>query len=282
MKLIASGFLILSLLTAGVAPGAKAEERSESRITREAHPGYTDSVTDERYEKIEEMVLVPRPFSDEINLKQVIFDDRLTQEFQSRWADQFGRTDAERNLFAPSRFDELQYDTGLRVTLEEDRKNRQRFAEYMMRRLVENHVDIYFKSTPSGRKIYELKERISKLNVEVKKGYKVRINYSYSGNYVDLRLENPYDIDSRLRLQMSDGVGPSGLTEAILSLSYPVNQKVNVSSYFYSELGKISLVTSRALGPGLSASITGTTNYRYEKDTEEGQELVLLGLSWNQ
>jgi hypothetical protein len=252
-------------------------------IVRESHPGYLDSVSEERYQQIEEMVLIPRPDTNEVNLREVIFNDKLSEEFQSRYEDTFGRTEAERNISGPiNRFEELDYGRGRTASVQEDYENRQHFAEYMMRRLVEQHVDDYFKSNPAVRPIYELKEKVSKLNVEVKKGYKVRLNYSFSGNYMDVKVENPYDIDTRLRMQMGDGFGPGGMSEAILSTGYRFRNSVKVASYFYSERGKVSLVTSRPLTPGVGISLTGTSNYKYSANTEEGENLILLGLSWSQ
>lgn len=260
--------------------GAEAEFRAK-------HPGYLDSVAEERHQKIEEMVLVPRPYEQEVNLKEVIFDDRLTDEFQSRYEDQFGRTEAEQIVFAPNRFDEYEYydanaTVGLSVSYEEDRRNKQKFAEYMMRRLSEHHVDQYFKSKPELQSIYELKDKVSKLNVEVKQGYKVRLNYSFSGNYLDVKIENPYEIETKVRMEMSEGASNGGGKQTILSLAKAVTPRVWMGSYLYTSEGKYSLVTSRYMGSGVSISLTGTTNYKYPSNTYEGQQLVLLGFSWSE
>lgn len=248
----------------------------------EDHPGYLDSVAEERHQHIEEMVLVSPPDTSEVPLREVIFDERLSEEFQTRYEDEFGPTEAERNFFAPNRFDEYEYDTGLSVSFDEDRIRKQRFAEYMMRRLAEHHVDGYFKSNPDFRPVYELKDKISKLNVEVKKGFKVRLNYSYSGNYLDIKVENPLEVDTRVRMQMEEGAGPSEVKDTIVTLGYSVSPRLWLGSYLYSQEGRVSLITSRALAPGVSVSLTGTTNYRYSSKTAEGQNLVIVGLGWTQ
>ncbi|MCB0412148.1 MAG: hypothetical protein KDD22_06450 [Bdellovibrionales bacterium] len=240
---------------------------------RDPQPGYLDSVTEERNEVISEMVLTPPP-PPKVELKEKIFDDRLTREFQDRYREKFGATDAERNIFSPNRFDEYEYSNGLSVTFDEDRKVKQEFANYMGKRLVEYHVDQYFKSSESLRPVYELKDRVSRFDVEVKKGYKFKMNYSFSGNYLDLNLDNPYDIKARLRYELAG--------DTILTFGYLYKKRNWFETFFYTEQGKISIVGSRNLGSGVTASLTTTTNYRYPSNTLEGQELIIAGLTWTQ
>lgn len=277
-------FILLGFVltfTAVVLPQGHAE------IIEKKHPGYLDSVMDERHQHIEEMVVVPTPFEDKMSLKEVIFDERLTTEFRSRYEDQFGRTEAEQIIFAPNRFDVYEYNnnrdnTGLGVSYKEDRQNKRRFAEYMMRRLSEHHVDQYFKSKPEFRQVYELKDKVSKLNVEVKQGFKLRLNYSYSGNYLDIKVENPWEIETKLRMEMSESATNGGGKQTILSLSKALTPRVWMGSYLYTNEGKYSLVTSRYMGSGVSISVTGTTNYKFDPNTYEGQRIVLLGLAWSE
>lgn len=252
----------------------------ELQPTRAQYPGYLDSVAEERYQVIEEMTLIVKPVSLERPLSERIFVDSLSREFKREYEIKFGRTDAERNITAPSRYDEYEYSIGRFATFEEDRENRRVFAEYMLRRLAEHHVDNYAKSTPSIRPVYEFKERIANVNIQVKKGYKLRFKYSYSGNFLDVRLENPYDIETKLSFRMDPtSFGPTEVQETIVNLGYNLGQGVGVQGQYLHEQQTISLVTTKALTPMLSASLTGST-YLPEADASQKQELVLVGLSW--
>lgn len=240
--------------------------------------GYIFTVTEEREEQISEMVLMQPPAENDIALKKAIFTDRLTKEFELKYREQFGPTEVEQNLYTPSRFEEYEYSNGLSVTYEEDRRAKQEFASYMLRRMTEYHVDAYFKSSPSLKPVYELKDRVSHLDLEVKRGYKVKFNYSLSGNHLDLRAENPYEINTRLRFLM-DG-GP--FSETILTIGSAIGKRHYLEALAYADQGRLSLIASHRLYRNMNISLTGTTNYRFSPRTEEGENLILAGFTWNQ
>lgn len=260
-----------------------------------SHPGYVSSVAGERNQRVVELVIVSIPEENmEAPMRDRIFDERLTREFREKYEERFGRTDAERNIVSPSRYDEYEYSSGVSVTIEEDQRNRREFGEYMVRRLTEHHVDQFARSSPTMRPVYEVKEQISNVDMEVRQGYKVNARYSFSGNFLDVRMENPLKVDTKLTFQMNPaGFGPSEVQETLLTVGYPVQRDIYLATYYAASAGTISLVGTKTLRPGLSFSVQGTkdipsssdgsittTPVAGRDDTGDKQNLVLLGLTW--
>lgn len=246
------------------------------------HYGYVTDVNEERYSRNVEIHLVSPPPPPAAQAPWVIFDDELSREFQLRYEERFGRSDIERNVINPSRFDEYEYSAGVSVSIEEDQKRKRVFGEFMMKRLTEHHLDQYAKSRPAFQSVYELKEKISNATVEVRQGYKARLRYSYSGNYVLLRLDNPYNVRTAVTLEMDPSTfGPSEVQETILSLGYALNSKTDFDSYFRINSGDYSLVTTRRLNATLATSFT-VASYSAQVDRPEPEDLILIGLTWNQ
>ncbi|MCB9027205.1 MAG: hypothetical protein H6625_12860 [Bdellovibrionaceae bacterium] len=255
--------------------------------------GYTYEVKKERYTRVYEIPLVTEPQSQHPPLKKMIFVPRLTKEFKERYEQTFGFTDIQRNVSVPNQYAEQEYQPGVWVTPEEDQRRRESFGNYMVKRLTEHHVDEYFKSNPSVRPIYELKEKISHIDLEVKKGYKVYLHYSYSGNYLNLKVDNPYDVQSRITLEMNpEQVGPSEVQEARLFLGYNLSNDVIISTDYTFNDGDLSIIGSRYLGNQIYASLTGIADLREGGNTKnntltgsrpdiEGEKRILVGLTWS-
>ena len=241
------------------------------------HEGYVSNVTEERKVRIVEMAFVEKPVTDDTSLSELIFDDKLTREFTRQYEARFGRTEAEINLNVFNHYTVYEDESNGRViTVEEDVAKQRAFGEFMMRKLAEHHVDNYIKSSPTARPIYELKEKVSNIKVQVRKGYKVRFNYSYSGNYVTMRTDNPYDIENRLVLQMDpNSIGPSEIQDSYFSLGYPITTTVSLGTQVRQQSGEFSIIGKKNLGHGMSASLTGST---YEKSLKNN--LILVGFVW--
>ncbi|MCB0407175.1 MAG: hypothetical protein KDD34_03160 [Bdellovibrionales bacterium] len=248
----------------------------------DGHPGYVSDVEEERLTRNVEMNLVSPPVDNYSNNNWVVFDDELTKEFQHRYEERFGRSDAERNIVSPGRFDQFEYQTGVSVSVEEDQKRKRVFGEFMMKRLTEHHLDQYAKSKPAFKSVYELKEKISNATVEVQKGYKVRLRYSYSGNYLLLRVENPYEIRTAVTMEMDPSqFGPSEVQETILSVGYSLGNGYDIDTHLKVNSGDYSVVGSKSLAPNMAATLTAAS-YSQQVDRPEAEDLILLGFTWNQ
>lgn len=248
------------------------------------HPGYLMDVEQERQLRVVEMVLIPRPqATSSQSLNHLIFNANLSREFQLQYDQRFGRSDAEKNIRAPGQYEGYEYSNGVTLSVAEYQQKKREFGEYMVRRLSEHHVDQFFKSSPKMRHVYEFKERVSNVKMEVKRGYRVRLHYSFSANYLDIDVENPYEIDSKVTLMMDPvSFGPSRVQNTIIYLAYPFEDHLLSTQYVGD--GSVSVTGTRYLTPGLSVSLTGFSGWSTHTDEREmnvRESLILVGLTWS-
>ncbi|NJL24070.1 MAG: hypothetical protein HC902_02060 [Calothrix sp. SM1_5_4] len=149
---------------------------------------------------------------------------------------------------SPGRSDEYTYYTGRNIGILEYQKYQRAFAEYMARRLTEYHVDHWAKNDPSFRPVYEFKDRVSNLDVRVKKGYNVKWKYNFAGPNMEVSVENPYDVEAKMRMEMTGIV--SSPQEMIYTLGYPITNKVKLSGVVKTYDGIYQLVGTRRLTAG--------------------------------
>jgi len=273
--------IILCVFSGFAAQGARA---SVPDLGPGARPGYVFNVDQERHERSIEMV-IDSPPEDRQKGKPLI-TTKMEKEFQDQYELRFGWSDAERNYNGTNRFAFYEYPSGQLDTIQIYQTRQRQFGEYMVRRLVEYHVDDYFKSNPEMRPIYELKDRIANVDVQVRKGYKVKLRYSYSGNYLDVLVDNPYNIESKVSLMMKPGgFGPGPIQDSVFKVAYPVDPRTSVATYYATHAGEAKVVGTRRLSKSLSSSLTVTEHSLVDPDNPETsprQNLVLVGLSWNE
>jgi hypothetical protein len=236
------------------------------------HPGYLSDTSDEKYQVSREVVIVPMGASGELSLRDKIFSEKITKEFKRKYEERFGRTQAEQVFNTPSQFFETEIQPGVFRTADEVAAEQRKFGNYMIKRTVEHHVDRWMKESPSARPVYELKEKISNVNVEVRPGYKARIKYSLSSNEMSVNVKNPHNISNRLYTDLSSN-------EVALFLGYPVTKKVRVQADYNFESENYSISGIRRLNQYWSASITGLEAKQTDPTLEPVRQAI-LGLSW--
>lgn len=268
--------LLLTLFLPFSALHASDDEEDRPEVFGKHH-GYVFDVEEERNKRDIEMVMLEKPKHDEKPATDVIFNEKLTKEFQQQYKYRFGQTSAEQIFNSPSRSDGYSYYTGVTVGIQEYQKYQQQFAEYMSRRLIEFHVDDWAKKDPDFRPVYELKDKVSSLNVDVK-SYKFKWKYNFSGPHMDFSLENPYGVDTKVRVEMNGIV--SAPDEIIYSLGFPVSPRVYVQAVHKQEDGIYQLIGTRRLTKSISTSLTCMTD-QSDKGESVKQDLYLVGLSWS-
>lgn len=149
----------------------------------------------------------------------------------------------------------------------------------MGRRLVEYHVDNRLKTDPALRPVYQLKDRVGRLDVTVKKGYNVKWRYNFAGPSMDVQVENPYNVDFKVRMEMGGII--SKPTEMIWTASYPISQNLNVTGLYKQIDGLYQLVFARKLNAHVSTTLTGSIDTLPAGPTVQ-QNLILVGLSWSE
>jgi len=229
------GPLYLALVLIGVALGSLGAQANDQGV----HPGYLEDVTDERSHLAKEVVILPPEEKNEVSLRDQIFTEKVSREFKMRYEERFGQTQVEQVKAIPQRFFETEILPGQFRTAEEDAQQQRAFGSFMMRRLVEVHVDKYMRESPSARPVYELKEKVSNLDVQVKPGYKFKFKYSLSSNDLDLSMENPYKIRNKITFRM--GGGASAGADTLLFFSYPYSKEVELLSSYSVERNEVVL-----------------------------------------
>jgi hypothetical protein len=238
------------------------------------HPGYVSDVSQEKKDVAVEVTIPVAPDDeDRSNLSERIFGQKVTREIQMRYEERFGQTRAEQILTVPNRFLDTQVQPGQYRTFQEEVIEQRNFGNFVVRRWVEYHVDRYLKESPAARPVQVLKERVSNLDVKVKKGYKLKFRYSFSSNDLDFITENPYNISNKVSFRLGQGAGPSAGRETVVFLGYPINTRHEILSNYVVERGEIALTGVKRINSFWSATLTGSK-------TEFEGEKILMGLSW--
>lgn len=242
-----------------------------------SHYGYVFDVKEERNKRDIEMVMLEQPKEVPKPLREVIFNEKLSKEFQLQYAYRFGQSQAEQTLNTVGRSDDYTYFTGRSVTLKQYQKDQRDFAEYMARRLTEFHVDNWFKNDPDMRPVYELKDKVSNVSIKTKNGYKFDWKYNFAGPNMEAKVKNPYNIDFKVRMDMTGIL--SSPKELTYTVGYQFTPKVAASFVEKQYDGVSQLVVSRRLTDHLAASVTASVDSKDEGPAVK-QQLYLIGFSW--
>lgn len=268
-----SFILILGVLSSSPGVFAKAGASLSS-------DNYVSDVRQENSDVGEPLVLLPVPESilKRKSFQEQLFDPRLSDEFSRRYEDTFGRTQAEVTYRERGRIDYVQAPNGDLISVRQRSDAEYQFGTYMFRRMVEYHFDNYSKTQESLRQVQEVKERVTNYEVEVAPGYSLKSNYSISGNYIDINLNNPY-IGSRARLEMDPAqLGPSQIREARIAIDRGLTSTINLEGHYTVYDGIAALVTRKSLTSQSSMSLTGST-YLTKTGSSTREHLGLLGYS---
>lgn len=239
--------------------------------------GYTDDVATERDQRFVEIFLFVAPPPQPTNLSNVIFNEPLSKEFRAKYREKFGNIDTESVVYQDPRYRSTTDSSTTPNTTEKSEQDRRQFADFMMKRLSEWHMDNYFKNEPSVRPIYEVKEKISHVEVKVAKEVKVNLQYSLSGNTMDVLLDNPW-CDSKVQLQMNPATfGPSQIQETTLLVGKQVSSRtrVNTKALVTDSVGTVELV--QAIGTVWTSSF-GVTSPFTDRGITQRENRLSLGL----
>jgi hypothetical protein len=220
-----------------------------------ANYGYTNDVAAEREEGNDSIFVifdVEKP--PETRMQDAVFTAQISKELVSRYEREFGRIRAEQSLLyvKPNSY---YIDERGRVITAESINNRERvFGEYMFRRLAEYHLDKKLKDDPDTKRVYELKEKLRKTEVEVAKGYKVEAAYSIAANDITFKFKNPF---ADLKIQF-DVEKMSDTDSWDVSAHYEYSKTVDIDTYFAPKNSVVKVVTRKKLdaATGFDVSIS--------------------------
>ena len=254
-----------------------------SQVGRAQPHGYVSDITKEKAERYKEIFLFVRPNAPKQPLLESIFNLQLSKEFRDKYREKFGQLDTESIVYqsgARSSADPLSND--LNRDSEEAiarQKDRRAFGEFMVKRLAEWHTDNYFKSEPNMRPVYELKEKLSKVDVRVTKTTKLEVRYELSSNNLDFIVDNPY-LESKVSLEMDPGsIGPSRVQENRIWLGKNLTQKTRVKNTWATIDGLTTLEFIFLHHSRLSTSVGSTAKYS-SRGRAEGATRYLVGMNY--
>ena len=279
-RILRSGFIAkLGLCLLLIAPGGTAfASRNYGQ-----HEGYLTTVEGERGRVIADLIVVQPPKTDGPSLQQKIFNDKLNKEFSDRYEEKFGRTEVERVYNSPNRFTYYDDMYGFKGTPQQVSEERRNFADFMIRRLAEYHVDHFAQTNQSVKAVWEAKEKLSKVNVEVS-SFRFNVNYQIAGNVFDMKIDNPYLDLFRYRLQMNAAaLGPGPVEESTLSLGRPLTKKLYLEAHYKMVDGVATYIARRSITPALGSTLTVSTftkDVGTRKDINIRESLYLAGLSY--
>ncbi len=194
------------------------------------HLGYISDVGQERQNSFYEVLLNVNLAKEKVSLREAIWNPTLSKEFKVQYRERFGQIDTS---------------SGDQQTTETENQKRKDFAEYMIKRLSEFHVDDYFKNEPNVRPIYEAKEKLSNIQVQVSEQTRLQMKYSLAGNVIDFVIHNPY-CESRVSLEMdSHSFGPTSPQETRLWLGKQITSSLRIQSQTTQQDGISALELAR-------------------------------------
>ena len=266
---------------------AHAQQRTDSSRWSGA---YTDDVKKERptaYVDLPEVPEAPKPSGP--LLKDRIFDQKLTNEIRNKYEDRFGPTQAMQIRSYSNRFNYSLYGTidpsRPQVSASNDALSQQsstlerRFGNYMASRLLEYHVDSYFRNEPGLKPAYQIKENISKLNVSFKPGWKFMSRYSLSSKSMEMKLVNPY-VESGVLVEFGGTILPTSNTDTTVKFGREIDQGLRTELRYKIVDGRVDWVNMRKLTPQVETSLTtGMTVHNHGYTQRE--KLILAGVGWS-
>lgn len=223
------------------------------------HSGYLLTTVGERDIELRDMPIAQPPEATGLNLRERIFNEKLVKEFRERYEEKFGRTEADRVYNSPNRFTFYDDLFGFKGTPQEEDEEKRKYGDFVVRRLLEYHVDNYAQNDPKLRPAWEAKERLKEFKVEIAQ-FRFDMQYSIAGNTFDMRMVNPYFSLCRMRLQMDPAqFGPAPIDETTLSLGRNLTKKVFIEGHYAITDGVTTVIERRQLTPNISGTLTEST-----------------------
>ena len=213
----------------------------------------------ERQNLIYEVNMLAAPDPKEVQLKDVLFNADLSREIRSRYVDKFGSVDTEALIYRNTRYAEMPDKAPDQSTFDSTRNERKQFGEFILKRLLEWHVDEKMKSTPELKKAYEVKQALSEMSVPVSKDSKLEVRISIVGDSVDILYLNPY-FNTRYAIDPVKGENKLIFSQALdkkTILQTDIHEKDGIASIELQKL--ISINTTASLKESSWFSPTGTS-----------------------
>ncbi len=253
----------------GVSPGT---------ATLASDGSYLTDVQGERQQRFYEIFLFAEPPPKVRPLHALIFNSQLSKEFKEKYREKFGQADTESISYQRTDYSRLEANKSMKST-EEKNQARRAFSEYMMKRLMEWHLDNYVKSEPAMRPVFEAKEKLKKVELRVTKDTKVEGRYDLAGNTMDFIYENSV-CDTKWTVEMDpSSFGPGSVVENKVIFGRPVNSRLRAENRWTSLGGRSEAELIRSHTERLVSTYTVSAAYKATQKT--GETRIAAGLSYS-
>lgn len=241
--------------------------------------GYTSDVESEKNQSFQEVFVYSAPTIGPKSVQGIIFDQKLSKEFREKYQYEFGQVDAESLSYQTTKYYTQDQNRALLNTNEEENKKRKNFAQFMTKRLSEHHLDIYMRTEPSLRPVYDVKEKLKNVEVKVSKSVKLNSRYSFSGNTLDLVFDNPW-VDAEIRLEMDpEQFAPTSPREYQVQLSGKIGHSEVLTSRTRANEGTTSLELSKNWAHNISTTLAGSTFIKNNTPEEKRENRISFAFS---
>ncbi len=243
-----------------------------------AVPGYLSDVRGERNDPSVEFVIMPLPAPHvSTKLYNKIFTKKLKQDFINNYRKTFGYTEYEQIQSASNQYQNVESSVSDHFIPVDNYITEQRqFGQYMLNALVEYHVDNFFKHSKSLRKVYQVQKKLSHVEYKTKSGEKLQMRYQLASNTATISLTKPHE---KFHKSLDFQVG--GQANTVLQLGYDLTHRVNLQTDLQFEDEILTFIASRNMGNNLSTNITLQSIAKDQNPYTPKQNLILVGLSWN-
>lgn len=263
-------FAILVVFGIGGVSRASAEENEMG------HPGYIDDVREERTDPSSEVIIMPLPELKAPVLMNEIVPEKLSKSFVQEFRNRFGMTEYEELAIQSNRFTDVGEDEGRLVPVNEYIAKQEAFGRYMLAKLADYHVNEYLKHSSNTRTIYEVKQKLSNIEVKSESGYKYKMSYDIASNRLALTMEKEKEVFHR-----SIDVNLGGTRVTTARFGYDVSKTITIKSDYAIEPEALTIQGRKALSPSLATTLTGQSFMKDQSSDTPKQDRVLVGLSWN-
>lgn len=243
--------------------------------------GYEEQAIPDNEEVGEILYSIPDPLKDEVSLKDYIFNDKLSREFEARYKEQFGRSSPE-IIYSRTPYLTSNYTEGQSLTFDEvEYQQRQRkFGNFMLKRLVEFHIQNESKTNPQLKAVNNVKESVEKVDVSFSDNFKLRVKYHISSNTTRFSMMNPY-LDFTIRMELARTLSFGDVLETVYSFQKSF-QFSGTSHYldYYEKQQRLDFTSIKQITPTVSASllVSPFRDLEVSKNVFVIERLILAGV----
>lgn len=205
--------------------------------------------------------------------------DSLSNEFIKKYREKFGPTEIDQSrslplvsLSASAHEEENRF-------LRDEKLNREhrRFAEFMLRRVVENKFDHAANSNPRTRWIYVAKTKISDVNLSPSSRVKLNLHYSLSNNFLELTLKS-IGTETRVSYEMENAhLGPNKMINVRYWFRAPLSELDKLELLYWYAEDKFNATHTHQISETMNVSLSGSYVYFHEDKPSFDQVSVSLG-----